>query len=245
MPEENNPEVPQGIKLDLSEFDLGIDEGSGELQFNRREAKPKEEEKPIDQTTEQAPVPDDKFATFDNRLNSIIEQQSKQSNALSQMINYLLNQPATTQEKTIEKDQLEQVFGDADKGSQFLNSLTSTIEKLIDSKLGGIQPLVQKLTLQEEIQSVQTLPDYEEYLPAMHHIININPSVTIPQAYQYAKERGWKTPVQNKQTPSNVQNINDRKLPERTASSNATLGNKQINSLRDAMEQALDELTGS
>lgn len=248
MPEEQKPEVDKSIRDLLGDYDLGVDEGTGEMNFTKREVAPKEEELVVE---DQKPLTvDDKFTAFDSRFNSLIEMQQKQSNAIQQLANFIIASTGKQNEQTLDQEQLGEVFTDPDKGAAFLNTLTSSIEKIVDSKLNGLQPLVQQQQIQAELQQLQaTVPDLGEYAQGMHQLLGINPNLTFSQAYQLAKQYGWKTVSQKQQptqpnNPNNVADINQRRsnLPNPTNSANASLKSKTVNSVKDALEAALEEL---
>lgn len=230
-------------KFNIDDFILSTNEGSGELELGRQQTEQKvEENKQVDQR-----LPDN-FQAFDSRISSINDTVQRQSNAIAQLIQYTLSKESKPE--TLDTETLGNVFGDADKGTTFLNTLTQQIERIIDSKMVPINQQLAPMTLQnqlnQEMQLVRNQPDFVNYAQGISFVLDINPQLTLPQAYQVAKQRGLRTEVKQQQSKqqgdTNVVDINRRQLPNPTNSSNANLQTKQVSSVRDALELALEQL---
>lgn len=233
--------------FNLDDFIISTNDGNGELTVERNKTPEQKEQELQTQQQQNNQVPD--FSVFDNKIGSIEQTVQRQSNAIAQLIQYTLSKEQKPE--TLDNEILGNVFGDADKGTTFLNTLTAQIENIIDKKLGPINnqlaPIAQNNQLNAEIQQITSQPDFANYAQGTHMVLSINRNLTLPQAFAMAKQMGMR--VETKQQPinntqnTNVTDINQRRqLPNRTNSSNVELKTKQIGSVRDALEAALEEL---
>lgn len=233
--------------FNLDDFIISTNDGNGELIVERNKTSEQKEQELQTQQQQSNQIPD--FSVFDNKIGSIEQTVQRQSNAIAQLIQYTLSKEQKPE--TLDTETLGNVFGDADKGTTFLNTLTSQIESIIDKKLGPINnqlaPIAQSNQLNAEIQQITSQPDFANYAQGTHMVLSINPQLTLPQAFTMAKQMGMRVETKQQQTNNtqntNVTDINQRRqLPNRTNSSNVELKTKQIGSVRDALEAALGEL---
>jgi hypothetical protein len=237
-------------QFDISGYTMSTDEGTGELVFTTNEQTQETPEQ--ENQSPQTPPEVNTVVGLTEQINNLTANQQRQSAAIATLIQTLMNQQQQPQQE-VEQEVLSDVFTDPDRGKNFLNVLTKQIETIIDNRMAGMQPLIQQGKLQQELQEVSSRPDFAEYAPAMHHILGINGQLSFAEAYDYAKQMGWKTPVQKQQIPpppvqttqqpNNVADINQRRnLPPKLDSSNAQLQTKPVASVKDALELAMEQL---
>lgn len=189
-------------------------------------------------------------------LNTRIDQLVNSNNQMQQIIFGLLNKGNNQEEETVfDPEATESLFGDQDKGQKFLTGLVAQIEKIVDNKFKGLQPLVNQQNVQNEFQQLASMaPDIQEYIPGMYQALNINGNLSFAQAYQLAKQLGWRVQPnqnnnqqkQNQQQNNNVTDITKRNLPSKVRSDNPQLNGTDKGSdnysLKKALEDAADEL---
>lgn len=245
MSDEKVQQQISNFGLNLPGFDFVPNENTGELDLI---STVQPQEQPVEEPQLDQPVESNQFTEINNRFNVLQQQNQTLANAITLLLQ--AQRQNVSQQPLIQEDVAQNLFGDAEKGNQFIDNLTNILtqrmENVLNQRLAALNPVLAQQQVQNEYaQFSAQFPDVEQYAPIMQQIYQAAPQAgwNLYTLYAAAKAQGIKKPTtNNNQQQNNVQKFPQRNLPDRIPQQNAEIQQKQVSSFAEAMDAALEEL---